>query len=589
MTGPVGILFGESKGNVLLENISLSNASIIPDERLLTAISVGGLGGKLSAHPDEPWENDTVTFRQIKLQNITFGCNLDRTFQNSGGLFGIGGANINYAIQQVSADGIKAVGCAGITRSGFLAGIVQSNSQYVKTMEASIQNIDVQNSIFSANELEYVATFGQIAGDHTTYNLDMQNISLKNNTIYANNYFWEIGWLVGNLNFLANKTSQANLQKISASNNHMQINCGHYGGLIGSLGMNENDKQTFIMSELDLQSNSMSGNYVCGTGFAPGGIGFLIGSFTPISGVDSTSIISNAKIQNSTIQYEGTEGLVNYVGFGFGFVSTRDNDNILFENIYAIDNRMHITSRDILDIGGLFGLVSDYNDQNVALTIKHSASIGSIINLFGESVSNVGGLVGDLRSKITEAFSMPSENGGGIYIQATDSISDVGGFAGYILDGTVEDSYTLLPISIIAYEVDSIGGFNGYASSGSVINRTYAVSEFSFNSLNSRCIGEFVGDAGTIDSSFWLDSTTDPSPLPGVGCIGSDYVWVKALSGPEFLLGITFSMYGWDIGSDDTIWNINDGQSLPYLNFKPIPVGPGNYAESYAIQQLRDK
>jgi len=221
--------------------------------------------------------------------------------------------------------------------------------------------------------------------------------------------------------------------------------------------------------------------------------GGLVGSLTGT--IDNSYATSNVS------------GTSSYIG---GLVGNTAN---WLRNSYATG---HVSGTDT--VGGLAGYADWVSDSYATGNVLGTSTVGGMVgNLYQASSSystgnvtgtgsSVGGLVGNLRSNITNVWT--SSN-------VTTSAGDaVGGFVGYLAGGTLNN------VSASGYVTSSsgsyIGGFVGRNAGGVVNNATASGYVYGADSTTLNYVGGFVGwNQATITTS--NVTITTPNPLSGVG------------------------------------------------------------------------
>jgi hypothetical protein len=226
----------------------------------------------------------------------------------------------------------------------------------------------------------------------------------------------------------------------------------------------------------------------------------------------------------------------------------------------------------VYEMGGLVGynegsIRNSYSKGNVSGSYYHigglvGSNTGLIDLCYSESnVSNTshysGGLVGQNYGQIRESFSLGSVNSSGAV---------VGGLVG-LNYGLITDCYAHSNVHG-NLTVGGLVGSNTYSVSpflGEIIN-SYSTGNVSFN--NNTNIGGLVGNMKLdAESSYW--DTVTSGLITSAG--GTGYVTSAMIKSTN-----SVPIYeGWDF---DTIWNIDEGTSYPYLRNNeqiphPVPIG----------------
>ncbi|MBU1106675.1 MAG: hypothetical protein KKB51_08430, partial [Candidatus Riflebacteria bacterium] len=187
-------------------------------------------------------------------------------------------------------------------------------------------------------------------------------------------------------------------------------------------------------------------------------------------------------------------------------------------------------------------------------SIEQCANTSILISTDG---NYAGGIAGYAYGNISESFSTAT-------IKAD---SYAGGIVGYIYDGLVSDSYHHGQVEVTTGTIGGIAGFYGSITSGeTVIERCYCATELVGGTPNSAA-GTPDGDRGglagvreddelVVNSYFSIAISGDPVDANGYGNDIPGLMKIRS----------TYSAV-WDL---DSIWNIADKVSFPYLRNNPF-------------------
>jgi hypothetical protein len=234
----------------------------------------------------------------------------------------------------------------------------------------------------------------------------------------------------------------------------------------------------------------------------------------------------------------------------FGYIISNVINNVKLEDVNVIGQNY---------VGGLVGM----NNQG---TIFSSNSIGNIYGIGGV----IGGLVGYIElGEITNCFSnsvVTGRNsvgtliGSGFQSIVVESYStgsaigeeSVGGMIGLDESGTFENCYSLSNITRISDSSEtSFGGFIGYTEGWTDINNSYSIGRVIYEDTSNPTNKGFSGDAINGYNNFW-DMNTSLQTTSDDGAIG---LTTEQMKDPN-------NFTDWDF---DTIWDINEGTTYPYL------------------------
>ncbi len=198
---------------------------------------------------------------------------------------------------------------------------------------------------------------------------------------------------------------------------------------------------------------------------------------------------------------------------------------------------------------GLLGGIAACNKG----TITACYTTGSIVGIGGAHTG--GNLVGRNEGTISQCCSLGGTGGEG---------GAVGGLVGTNI-GLIKQCYAIGHVC----EESSVGGLVGYNRENGTIEECYAVG---------GAFGEGVGsydplacNNGVLTACFHHEEETDPYYYPS-GISIAEKASSKpdkagtALTGAEMMQKSTFTAAGWDF---DTLWNIQEGSTYPYLQTLP--------------------
>ncbi len=221
------------------------------------------------------------------------------------------------------------------------------------------------------------------------------------------------------------------------------------------------------------------------------------------------------------------------------------------------------------NVGGLAGRITG----SEGTTLEDSYSTGSITTTAN---SNVGGLAGELTSVLAvRSYSSSTISG---------TATNAGGLVGYVLGGTIDDSYALGGVAANS----KVGGLVGLLD-GSAVSNAYANGAVSGISD----AGGFVGEnkSSTITNGFWNTGSSGLSQ--GFGADNNSQT-VTGLSTPEMTDRERFT--GFDFANT---WSIQLFQTFPYLqsntpgslpgeggSYLVAAAGEGTEASPYQISSL---
>jgi len=214
------------------------------------------------------------------------------------------------------------------------------------------------------------------------------------------------------------------------------------------------------------------------------------------------------------------------------------------------------TSSEAINIEANGTVTSDHSNCGGLFASSYKSTIsschfGGAVKAKGFAGSSVGGLVGyDKGSTIEESFATGT-------VDAPDSPS-VGGFIGVANNTKIENCYTTAD----ATGNQNTGGFVGQFLSAAITN-AYSIGQVTGNDDTGGFCG-LMENGGSITDCFW-DSETSGMETTAGDAASKTTAEMKTKS--------TFKdedeEWEWDF---DSIWNIEDGTSYPYLiNNEQIP------------------
>ena len=365
---------------------------------------------------------------------------------------------------------------------------------------------------------------------------------------------------------------------------------------LGSVGATKN--YTIISTLAQLQSMSLTGNYVLGADITASG------AFTPIGGWISDATYAAAKnsfagLYPSLSSYLFT-GMFEGAGHTISNLSISGAGNSvvgLFDAAYSgssqtIENlrlsgvnvsgdirvgalagvigpkttvyNVSVTGSSVTgmsNVGGFAGISLGAITSSTATenTVAQSGSNGaftalqSTLGIF-ENYGNVGGFLGRL-----DGGTVSGSSSSGSVTAAASSI-DIGGFAGYITSGSISQSYSTVNVTSDSNS-SNIGGFVGYVEAGSV-SQSYNTGLVTAGTGSSG-LGGFAGfNGGTITNAFWDVNTsgigTADSGTGGIGAGTPSGEMGKSTA--ELMTPGTYA--GWDFANT---WWMVDGSTRPFL------------------------
>ncbi len=323
------------------------------------------------------------------------------------------------------------------------------------------------------------------------------------------------------------------------------------------------------VKNLIIENETVKSTYASSS--AVGYVGGLIG-YIKVGTIENVKIIGTSNVENtagSNTAYVG--GLVGY--------ATQTNIDYANTNVEVIGNG----KTGIIYVGGLVGYTYG-TSSTTCVKITNAYTTGNTTINSTTGTVYAGGLVGCARyTMITNVYTTGNVNA------ETSGILNIGGLVGYIYGtGTnatngsttvVTNAYAIGNIVGKTTKTVNVGGLigyiylNTYTSNSSTyyykvfITNTYAVGEVNVETTAKANLGGLIGYSNavpTVASSYWSPETTGQEESNG------------GIS--KLLQGMLYkSIYTeWDF---ETIWNIEEGQTLPYLRniVKPEEVNKENY------------
>jgi len=297
---------------------------------------------------------------------------------------------------------------------------------------------------------------------------------------------------------------------------------------------------------------------------------------------DGSTIVIDSTLELSCIRekldgvYKLTEDIdlegYDYDGDGKGWMpignSTARFTGTLDGNGYAIRNMT--INRPVDSRIGLFGHIDGTNAKLINIRLLD-------INVTGESVLG-GATVGGLAGLLAEGTIENSYATGRVSVSGPDSIA--GGLVGVNASGTIQNSYAVVHVvgaervgGLVGMNADTIqnsyaagnvkgskdiGGLVGYNTPSGTIQDSYAVGVVSGNTGVGGLVGRDDAGSGTTTGSYWNKETTDQ--LSGVSGTG---ITTEEMKDPN-----TFPD-DWD----DAGWGFRDGETYPYLRAFHMGIG----------------
>lgn len=256
--------------------------------------------------------------------------------------------------------------------------------------------------------------------------------------------------------------------------------------------------------------------------------GFSIPSYDNYLGffgqVYPTGVVKNLGLENATIGTTTAYYAGGLAGKNFGIIT----------HCYA-----SVTVTGYWDVGGLVGTNSG--------TISHCYATGAVPG--GGFSSHLGGLAGTNYGTISQCYATGAVTGS----------STVGGLVGENYRGTITQCYATGAVSGNGF----IGGLAGRFDQGT-IRHCYSTGRVTSSGYAGGLIGTYV--SGSITRSYW-DKETSEQTDSNYGAIG--------LSTYQMQRASTYINAGWNF---DTVWNMVDGETYPYLQFQGIPEFCGDVA-----------
>ena len=333
-----------------------------------------------------------------------------------------------HLIKSVSAT-LSNVTFEDITLSDSSSSISQSNRKYAIIEIANFANISDVN--FKNITIQtYSSYIGMVSQANLT---NFLNITLNNVTISGVSY---LGGLVANC-------SSSKINNCSGSNITM-LGTGNYVG--GIEGYNSSWIYYISISDSNIKGQDYvggiagqgAGNYMTVTNSTITGVNYVGGNNGYIGSGEQLQI----EVKNSHIYGSGK-----YIGGLMG-------GNGPYNKSYVIDSTVEGTSPNSKNVGGLVG------------TGHYSYASSGIINTSITSLGdNIGGLIG-LYSNEGTGSTAASYN---LFIVDSEvtGANNVGGFAGYIDEGTATNSY--IARTTVQATGNNAGGFYGYSDNSAVL------------------------------------------------------------------------------------------------------------------------
>lgn len=264
--------------------------------------------------------------------------------------------------------------------------------------------------------------------------------------------------------------------------------------------------------------------------------GALVAEIKSASGLSSASDVTNSYATGSVSGRDFVGGLVGFSGV-FNTIS----------NSYA---NVTVTSTGSY-VGGFVGSLNRSN-------VQYCYSLGNVMGTSTSSTSRVGGFVGNNGDRSTINYSYAAgdvTSSGGIDDSDGTNAGGTGGFAGVsgisTRASTITNSYALGSVTYNGSETDpNVGGFTG-AILDATIQNNYAVGKVIASGSDANgFIGKLIASDLTETNNYWNTESSGKS----TGGTGTGLTTAQMKQQASFT--------NWDFS---TIWGINEGASLPYL------------------------
>lgn len=281
----------------------------------------------------------------------------------------------------------------------------------------------------------------------------------------------------------------------------------------------------------------------------------------------NASVTSNWDSENGFNPIGTFDGVYDGNGYNISnlFIDRSSSDeNGLFSTVGSTAEIKNLCVLDADITGNDFtGIIAGTNNGE----ISDSCSSGKV-----SGRSRTGGLVGSNTGTITSSHTD---------VEVTATWSRSGGLVGWDNNGTISRSFSLGSVSS---SHNTIGGLIGKNESGSVLTDSYSQADITVTTTNNGTTGGLIGrnDGGIIENTYASGSVSSPNNFGGLigensGTVTNSYRNTDIVSdGNSIGTGLTstemrqqMSFEDWDF---DTIWNINEGESFPYLHVEPQSV-----------------
>ncbi len=338
-----------------------------------------------------------------------------------------------------------------------------------------------------------------------------------------------------------------------------------------------------LMSDIDLTGTIWD---VIGTSSSSSFIGTLDGNNYTISNLNIESnnqyvgmfgytkgaAIKNLIVENITVKSTYSDSSNGYVGGLVGYTTGTSSVKTTIENVGVTGTSKIENSTEgsnIISMGGLVGYAYNYTD------ITNSYSNAEVVGSTKSGTLHVGGLVGynvgyssSNKNTLTNVYSTGNVTGTSISGMICEG-GLVGGIGPYT---TIENAFTTSNTTATKTTGTTyVGGLVGYSAGAYIknINNTYAVGKIDAEIAGRKSIGGLIGynyRYTTVTNSYWSPETI------GVDTSATTGEQAKLLQ--EMLYMNTYT--DWDF---DTVWDIDEGNTLPYLQGMPKPasVNENNY------------
>ena len=430
-------------------------------------------------------------------KNVTFeGAKITSTDSNAG----VVGGYIGTVVESVSYDGI----CTGITISN--ASVSVSVSAEKKGRNAGAFAGQVGTATSSISDCH-------ITGTTTVTNTAASGASSASNA----------GGFIGYTDKAATISGCTVSGTVSVTMNTTKTGCSA-GGFIGNLGGAATISGCTVAANIDNPSSYYLGGFVGQIGAA-----------------DVAATFTNCAFLGGTLTAGRNAATNNPVGGFIGRMAT--NAGASFTNCY-VDGAV-ITATKSGRVGGFSG------DGGTGATANTFTSC-YVKNTTISGAQHVGGFAGTLYGVANKCHVESTT--------ITANNNNVGGFAGYLENGSTTNCYTLA--TVIGGTYENIGGFVGQCKKGANVpgSVTYCFANGTVSG-SAASVGAFIGGVTAVPNSVTKNIAWNGT-LPFVGSAGSLDVSTAITDNYTGTTG-TISGQATTLGWDDTIWNLSG--SVPTL------------------------